>query len=392
MANVARRSSASNERTPLIGHNAAAAAEQEQAEANNSAFFSGIALNPDASSFSRAPGIEEDDEDEETPVPSAVAQAEPPRRADLYVVLTGMWIGTFLAALDGTIVATVLSTIGSEFGKSNEIAWLGTSYLLTQTAFQPLYGRFSDIFGRKAATLFASGIFLVGSLACGFAQTFPQLIAARAFAGIGGGGLTTMSSIVTSDLVSLRERGTYQGLGNVVYAGGAAIGGPLGGWLGDGIGWRWAFLIQVPICAIHFAGCLEGQYPIRARKHGRKDQENRFPRRTQLGQLGLAHLGRTLARRKPVPLERTDRLRLAYRWIRYSGRIHLDREVCCARASSPSTCPLQPDSFVRFPHELVYHNVSIRYYLSSPALLQRGRADLDFLCRSAPYPQRDSRI
>jgi hypothetical protein len=97
MANVARRSSASNERTPLIGHNAAAAAEQEQAEANNSAFFSGIALNPDASSFSRAPGIEEDDEDEETPVPSAVAQAEPPRRADLYVVLTGMWIGTFLA-------------------------------------------------------------------------------------------------------------------------------------------------------------------------------------------------------------------------------------------------------------------------------------------------------
>ena len=114
-------------------------------------------------------------------------------------------------------------------------------------------GRFSDIFGRKAATLFASGIFLIGSLACGFAQTFPQLIAARAFAGIGGGGLTTMSSIVTSDLVSLRERGTYQGLGNVVYAGGAAIGGPLGGWLGDGIGWRWAFLIQVPICAIHFA-------------------------------------------------------------------------------------------------------------------------------------------
>lgn len=83
-------------------------------------------------------------------------------------------------------------------------------------------------------------------------RTFPQLIAARAVAGIGGGGLTTMSSIVTSDLVPLRARGTYQGLGNIVYAGGAAIGGPLGGWLGDGIGWRWAFLIQVPICAVHF--------------------------------------------------------------------------------------------------------------------------------------------
>ena len=141
----------------------------------------------------------------------------------------------------------ILGTIGSEFGKSNSIAWLGTSYLLTQTAFQPLYGRFSDIFGRKAATLFASAVFLLGSLACGLSKTFPQLIAARAFAGIGGGGLTTMSSIVTSDLVSLRQRGTYQGLGNVVYAAGAAIGGPLGGYLGDGIGWRWAFLIQVSI-------------------------------------------------------------------------------------------------------------------------------------------------
>lgn len=105
-------------------------------------------------------------------------------------------------------------------------------------------GRFSDIFGRKVATLFASGIFLIGSLGCGLSQTFWQLIAARAFAGIGGGGLTTMSSIVTSDLVPLRHRGTYQGLGNLVYAAGAAIGGPLGGWLGDTIGWRWAFLIQ----------------------------------------------------------------------------------------------------------------------------------------------------
>lgn len=105
--------------------------------------------------------------------------------------------------------------------------------------------RFSDIFGRKPATLFASAIFLLGSLACGLSKTYPQLIAARAFAGIGGGGLTTMSSVVTSDLVPLRQRGTYQGLGNVVFAFGAAIGGPLGGYLGDNIGWRYGFLIQV---------------------------------------------------------------------------------------------------------------------------------------------------
>lgn len=251
----------STERTPLISNRATEAEQQEVADAYGSAFQSGVALDPNASSFGRVGAvgdIDEDDEEEQVSgtaaVPSAGADAaEPAQRADLFIILGGLWVGTFIAALDGTIVATILGTIGSEFGKSNSIAWLGTSYLLTQTAFQPLYGRFSDIFGRKAATLFASAVFLLGSLACGLSKTFPQLIAARAFAGIGGGGLTTMSSIVTSDLVSLRQRGTYQGLGNVVYAAGAAIGGPLGGYLGDGIGWRWAFLIQVPICVLHFA-------------------------------------------------------------------------------------------------------------------------------------------
>ncbi|PWY98492.1 MFS general substrate transporter [Testicularia cyperi] len=179
---------------------------------------------------------------------------EPALRSDIWVIMGAMWIGTFLAALDGTIVATILNTVGSEFKVSKEVGWLGTSYLLTQTAFQPLYGRASDIFGRKAATLFASIVFLVGSLFCGLAQTFWQLCAARALAGIGGGGLTTMSSLVTSDLVSLKARGTWQGLGNLVFAAGAALGGPVGGALADGgPGWRWAFLIQVPLCAVHFA-------------------------------------------------------------------------------------------------------------------------------------------
>ncbi|KAL7006572.1 hypothetical protein EMMF5_003738 [Cystobasidiomycetes sp. EMM_F5] len=245
-----------DERTPLVSGRRASTSQQATADANASAFFSGVALDPNASGFAPVGALEtvssHEEDEETTPVPSGVVVKEEPAAADLYVILGGMWVGTFLAALDGTIVATVLSTIGSEFGRSNEIAWLGSSYLLTCTAFQPLYGRFSDIFGRKAATLFASVVFLVGSLACGMSRTFPQLIAARAVAGIGGGGLTTMSSIVTSDLVPLRARGTYQGLGNIVYAGGAAIGGPLGGWLGDGIGWRWAFLIQVPICAVHF--------------------------------------------------------------------------------------------------------------------------------------------
>ncbi|CAD6900073.1 unnamed protein product [Tilletia controversa] len=201
---------------------------------------------PDASHFSVQPLAAQ-------PGASVISIAAPPQRDDVLLIMSAMWIGTFLAALDGTIVATIMSTVGSEFRVSREIGWLGTSYLLTQTAFQPLYGRASDIFGRKAATLFASAIFLIGSLFCGLATTFPQLCAARAIAGIGGGGLTTMSTIVTSDLVSIKARGTWQGLGNLVYAAGAAFGGPLGGALAESrFGWRMAFLVQVPLCAIHF--------------------------------------------------------------------------------------------------------------------------------------------
>ncbi|GAC92702.1 hypothetical protein PHSY_000257 [Pseudozyma hubeiensis SY62] len=232
-------------------------AEEEDAIAQESAFsaIQGAAhgVDPNSSAFvpldqshfsvaGLPPTVEEEAEPE-----------EPALRADIWVIMGAMWIGSFLAALDGTIVATILSAVGSEFRVSKEVGWLGTSYLLTQTAFQPLYGRASDIFGRKPATLFASAIFLLGSLLCGLSQTFWQLCAARAIAGIGGGGLTTMATLVTSDLVSLKARGTWQGLGNLVYASGAALGGPLGGALADGgLGWRWAFLLQVPLCVVHF--------------------------------------------------------------------------------------------------------------------------------------------
>ena len=180
-----------------------------------------------------------------------------PSLSSILVILGAMWVGTFLAALDSTIVAVALTAVSSEFKVSKEISWLGTSYLLTQTAFQPLFGKASDIFGRRPVALFGSAIFLVGSLCCGLAQTFGQLCAARAFAGIGGGSLTTLSTIVTADLVPLKQRGTFQGLGNLVFATGAALGGPLGGLFIDaGWGWRWSFLIQVPLCCVHFGVVL----------------------------------------------------------------------------------------------------------------------------------------
>lgn len=171
---------------------------------------------------------------------------------DRVLVMSTMWIGTFVAALDTTMVATVLSQIGSEFAVSKTVAWLGTSYMLMQMACQPLYGCLSDAFGRRTMTLFASSVFFMGTLLCGLSCTFVQLCVARAMAGMGGSGLTSLATMVVSDVMSVHARGTWQGLGNAIFAIGAALGGPLGGVLVDAhLGWRWAFLLQVPLCAAH---------------------------------------------------------------------------------------------------------------------------------------------
>ena len=108
------------------------------------------------------------------------------------------------------------------------------------TSFQPLYGKLSDIFGRKAALLFAYAVFGIGGLFCGLSRNLEELVAARAFQGIGGGGMTTVVSILLSDIIPLRERGTWQGYMNIIYVVGASAGAPLGGILADSVGWRWS--------------------------------------------------------------------------------------------------------------------------------------------------------
>lgn len=125
-------------------------------------------------------------------------------------------------------------------------------YFITLTSFQPLYGKMSDIFGRKSALLFGYAIFGIGCLFCGLARNMNELIAARAFSGIGGGGMTTVVSILMSDIVPLRERGTWQGIINIIFASGAGCGAPLGGVLADLVNWRWAFLAQFPLCVAAF--------------------------------------------------------------------------------------------------------------------------------------------
>lgn len=128
-------------------------------------------------------------------------------------------------------------------------------YFLTLTCCQPLYGKLSDIFGRKGCLLFAYTIFGLGSLGCGLAQDIWQLIIARAVAGIGGGGMNAVTSILLSDIVPLRDRGMWQGYLNVIFGAGMATGAPLGGLMADSIGWRWSFIAQVPIVAAAFIAC-----------------------------------------------------------------------------------------------------------------------------------------
>lgn len=127
------------------------------------------------------------------------------------------------------------------------------SYFLTLTSFQPLYGKLSDIFGRKECLLFSYTVFALGCLGCGLARDMTQLCVSRAVAGIGGGGMNSVVSILISDIVPLRERGVWQGYLNIIFAAGTSTGAPLGGFLADSIGWRWSFLGQVPLCALAFA-------------------------------------------------------------------------------------------------------------------------------------------
>lgn len=128
-----------------------------------------------------------------------------------------VWSATFLAAFDGTVVATLLSDIGSSFHAFHLASWLATAYLLSLCCFTPVYGRLADALGRRNAQLVALAFFTVGTALCAVAPTMNALIAARVLAGVGGGGLSSVGSILLSDLVDLRHRGLYQGYANLLY-------------------------------------------------------------------------------------------------------------------------------------------------------------------------------
>jgi EmrB/QacA subfamily drug resistance transporter len=186
----------------------------------------------------------------------------------LALVFAGLMLGMLLAALDQTIVATALPTIVGELGGLNHLSWVVTAYLLTSTASTPLYGKLSDLYGRKQLFQLAIVMFLAGSVLAGLAQNMTQLVAFRAVQGLGAGGLISMAMAIIGEVVSPRERGRYQGWLGAVF-GLASVAGPLaGGLLTDNLSWRWVFYVNVPVglVALGFT-TFALNLPFRRREH-----------------------------------------------------------------------------------------------------------------------------
>ncbi|KAI8330877.1 major facilitator superfamily domain-containing protein [Chlamydoabsidia padenii] len=156
-------------------------------------------------------------------------------------------VALFLGALDGTIVSTCLPRIGTDFQEFTIASWVATSYILTFDAFQPLFAKFSDIFGRKWTLITGICIFLLGSLLCGVATSMIMLIVCRAIAGIGSAGIFSGVFVIISEMVPLEKRGSYQGLINAVFALASVFGPLIGGSFTDHLTWRWSFYINLPI-------------------------------------------------------------------------------------------------------------------------------------------------
>ena len=188
----------------------------------------------------------------EPPVAAAALAESPPgpgplTKAEIRLVFYGLMLGGFLSAVNQTIVASALPTIGRDLGDFHNLSWVIISYLLSSTVVAPLYGKLSDIYGRRAMMLAALGLFIAGSAACAVAPTMPLLIAARALQGVGGGGIVPMVQTTVADMITPRERGHYQAYMGIAWIAAGVVGPALGGIIADQFHWSLIFWLNVPL-------------------------------------------------------------------------------------------------------------------------------------------------
>jgi hypothetical protein len=218
-----------NERTPLIS-----------SEVVHTQYSPSPPNAPTGSGTNENPTLNPEEADEhQSASPSYGDSPEQKPTASVVGVLIVILIGTFVANIDATFVITTHGTIATEFLRFPDASWVLSCYTLAMCATQPLYGKLSNIYGRRSVLAVSYSLFALGCLICGTAVTYHMVLLGRVLSGFGGAGMAVLASILITDLVPLRQVASWRSYLNVFATTGRSIGGPVGGFLADTIGWRW---------------------------------------------------------------------------------------------------------------------------------------------------------